>query len=361
MTRYVLIPLFLLPIPLWAGNLEPPAAPDDISSAMYSLEDICNRLDSGTEATPTPFTEPATGPNSTGCNLNDIMKKAPQKDNANGVTPKEVLADKKYWGLTNDWGLQTGTMPNHGAQTYTPKKTNQSIDDGYHEGSVIKGDDNLISSNIKKDITIFGVNGDQNVVDTSSGDAVAEDILKEKTAWVDGNEVVGTRAPAPVPKTGEGGSSGVDWPNPRFDDHGDGTVTDNLTGLRWLKDAGCLGLKSWDDAQTAIGDLNGGTDFSCVDYTPGAYSDWRLPTMKELQSLVHYGTYTPAISNTNGTGKWTNGDAFLNIKFEGAPYWSATTTAKSNDNAWYVHFNFGVIGSFPKGTTLYVWSVRGGS
>ena len=34
--------------------------------------------------------------------------------------------------------------------------------------------------------------------------------------------------------------AGIEWPAPRFTDNGDGTVTDSLTGLMWLKDGGCL-------------------------------------------------------------------------------------------------------------------------
>ena len=62
--------------------------------------------------------------------------------------------------------------------------------------------------------------------------------------------VTGKTPPAPVPKTGQTTSfakvakgddgnlmSGVAWPNPRFTDNNDGTVTDNLTGLIWLKNS----------------------------------------------------------------------------------------------------------------------------
>ena len=41
---------------------------------------------------------------------------------------------------------------------------------------------------------------------------------------------------------------GVAWPNPRFTYNGDGTVTDNLTGLIWLKDTNCRGQRTWADA-----------------------------------------------------------------------------------------------------------------
>ena len=60
--------------------------------------------------------------------------------------------------------------------------------------------------------------------------------------------------------TGQDGAlqKGVAWPNPRFTDNGNGTVTDNLTGLIWLKNADCLGLRAWDTALYASRQLNAG-------------------------------------------------------------------------------------------------------
>jgi hypothetical protein len=59
--------------------------------------------------------------------------------------------------------------------------------------------------------------------------------------------------PAPVEKTwqwisyatGDDGDyeHGAMWPDPRFTDNGNGTITDNLTGLIWLKDADCFGQR----------------------------------------------------------------------------------------------------------------------
>jgi hypothetical protein len=37
--------------------------------------------------------------------------------------------------------------------------------------------------------------------------------------------------------------NGVTWPSPRFRDNCNGTVTDNLTGLIWLKNANCFGVQ----------------------------------------------------------------------------------------------------------------------
>ena len=86
----------------------------------------------------------------------------------------------------------SGTMPNIGAQNITPSASNQSISTGYHNGSgVVAGDADLVTGNIKAGVTIFGVAGKTEVVDTSSGDAVAANILNGKKAWVDGVEVTG--------------------------------------------------------------------------------------------------------------------------------------------------------------------------
>ena len=50
--------------------------------------------------------------------------------------------------------------------------------------------------------------------------------------------------------TGQDGDlqKGRPWPNPRFTDNNDGTVTDTLTGLVWLKNASCGGQKTWINA-----------------------------------------------------------------------------------------------------------------
>ena len=50
--------------------------------------------------------------------------------------------------------------------------------------------------------------------------------------------------PAPTGSDGDL-QKGVAWPNPRFTDNANGTVTDNLTGLIWLKNANCFGRPVW--------------------------------------------------------------------------------------------------------------------
>jgi hypothetical protein len=72
-----------------------------------------------------------------------------------------------------------------------------------------------------------------------------------------------------VPKTGQTTSygarddgalqKGVAWPTPRLTDNGNGTVTDNLTGLIWMKNAIAFGIKTWADALTAANTLASGS------------------------------------------------------------------------------------------------------
>lgn len=98
--------------PLLAGSLDSPADPTDAGSAMYTLEDIYNRLNDGTAGTQRSgaFTEATAVPAATGKTLDDVMSKSPAKDNTNGAEPSDVATGKKYWGLTDsNWGLQTGT------------------------------------------------------------------------------------------------------------------------------------------------------------------------------------------------------------------------------------------------------------
>ncbi len=100
---------------------------------------------------------------------------------------------------------------------------------------------------------------------------------------------------APIPKTGQTTSyatgddgdlqTGVSWPVPRFTDNGNGTVTDNLTGLIWLKDADCLGTETWSNALSKSNGLATGT---CGLTDGSSAGDWRLPNIRQLKSLVDY-------------------------------------------------------------------------
>jgi hypothetical protein len=140
--------------------------------------------------------------------------------------------------------------------------------------------------------------------------------------------------------------AGVPFPKQRFLDKGNGTAVDKLTGLIWLKDANCFGLQTWHEALDAVNALSDtGTPETTDDcgLSDGSEAgDWRLPNVKELQSLVHFGFDLPALSNAAGTGQWTEGDAFSGV--QAAAYWSSTTLAGFTQAAWVVNLDAGTTG-----------------
>jgi hypothetical protein len=327
------------------GSLDSPGPPG--STTSYTLEDIYDRLDAGAAGSQTTFTEPTSGPTAgTGHTLNEIMALAPAEDNINAAAPAQVLTGKTYWGLRTDgtWGTQTGTMPNRGQVIYTPGTSNQTVAEGYHNGSgYVVGDGDLAAGNIKDGVNIFGVTGTY--------------------PW------------APVPKTGQttchdasgtviacGGTGqdgeyqkGVSWPSPRFTNNGNGTVTDNLTGLIWLQDASCPnGQRNWSDALTFANSLydgwtGDGSGGDCGLTDGSSAGDWRLPNVRELQSLVDYGRAVPALPSGH--------------PFTGAgssEYWSSTSYAGSPSYAWFVWMGAGIVDANDKTNTYEVWPVRGG-
>ncbi len=128
-------------------------------------------------------------------------------------------------------------------------------------------------------------------------------------------------APPPTPPEDEGSPEPPPGPGTcgeRYCDLGDGTVRDNFTGLVWLRNARCFGLRRWQGAlnlTAALGDGQCGlTDGS----SPG---EWRLPTQMELEGLLDLRFSNPSVSNAQGDAQWSQGDAFVGI--ESRFYWSS--------------------------------------
>ncbi len=247
-------------------------------------------------------------------------------ESTGNATVGQVLAGATF-SKSGESGL-TGTMPNVGQQNLTPGTATQTITQGYHDGTgSVAGDADLVAGNIKKDVTIFGVTG------THEGGG-------------------GGTYNAAVPKTGQTTSyltgddgahqKGVAWPNPRFTDHSNGTVTDNLTGLMWVKAPHSLpgnsGTMTWNNA----------IDF-CNVLSFAGHSDWRLPNVRELQSLIDYGRSWPALPS---------GHPFTGVQSDW--YWSSSTIADFTGYAWRVYLYFGLVNDVIKTGTCSVWPVRAG-
>lgn len=194
--------------------------------------------------------------------------------------------------------------------------------------------------------------------DTDESNCGFCDIPCESGAFcVAGNcEVYSIENYAPVAKTGQYTSyedyddayyeQGVGWPDPRFTDNGDGTATDNLTGLIWLLDNCCFGYINW---VTALSFCNGLADGQCGLTDGSQAADWRLPNIRELQSLIDFGLTLPALPYRHPFGPLPS-----------VSYWTSTTATHSIDNAWYMDLDRGGTGSVSKSYSFCVWPVRGG-
>ena len=161
--------------------------------------------------------------------------------------------------------------------------------------------------------------------------------------------------PAPTPKTGQTTSyrTGDDGDlergilvTPRFTDNGDGTITDNQTGLIWLRNADCFGARTWN---AAFFDANGLASGSCGLTDGSIAGDWRLPNVKEIQSLIDFSNIAPALPS---------GHPFTNV--QSGFYWSSTTYAGDSYGAWSVYMFIGGTTYDDKYLNDYVWPVRGG-
>ena len=156
---------------------------------------------------------------------------------------------------------------------------------------------------------------------------------------------------------------GVTWPSPRFTDNTNGTVTDNLTGLIWLKVAnynsttGTTGTATWTIALTFCNTLKSG---QCGLTDGSTEGQWRLPNYFELVSLLDLAYFNPALSNDAGIGQWVSGAGSSFTGVQSGYYWSSTTGADTTDVAWLVTLNYGNVTSADKANAYYVWPVRGG-
>lgn len=110
----------------------------------------------------------------------------------------------------------------------------------------------------------------------------------------------------------------------RYRDNNDGTVTDTVTCLQWQKSpmtasGGYDNPMTWQAALSASENLN-----------LAGHSDWRLPNLNELHSLVDYSRANPAI------------DPVFNGVDNVEAYWSSTTGIPGNTSAaWQIYFTFG--------------------
>nr|WP_223227081.1 DUF1566 domain-containing protein [Vibrio cholerae] len=182
-----------------------------------------------------------------------------------------------------------------------------------------------------------------------------------------------------MPKVGAG-AAGFDFT--KLDANGDelaqsasewSCVSDNHTGLIWevKQPAGSAGLRdaaheySWYNPDNSsnggyAGRQNGGTCQGSACDTQAfvnavnsqglcGASDWRLPSVNELLSIVHNGRIQPAIDQ-----------AYFPHTPQYGWYWSSSPYASGSRNAWNVHFNYGYVDYYSKSYSSHVRLVRAG-
>ncbi|MCF6186198.1 MAG: DUF1566 domain-containing protein [Desulfobulbaceae bacterium] len=193
------------------------------------------------------------------------------------------------------------------------------------------------------------------------GNAKKSDVLTGKTFSNSSSRgITGTRPPAPVARTGAVRSDhagddasyaamyGQSSPGrfARIEEFGRGKY-DSLTGLYWELSPPST-MYSWTMAIDRCEDKVTGGFYSAE------YSDWRLPNVQELLSIVDRGQSNPALPPIAGFSLPANSD----------PFWTSTpfasTSGGASTNAWAIDLGTGTVSTLPKTGEHYTLCVRGG-
>jgi len=289
----IIAALLISSVGIASAQIAPSGGPSSPNTQMPTLTQIYDQVDTGAEsAVQSGFVGPSGGPTTTTMqSLNDIMGILPEADPTNCAITDDVLAPQTFWGLCS--GAGWGLLTGTGSG-----------------GAAATG---------------------QNVCYNAAGS-----VISCTGTGQDGEYQLGATA------------------SPRFTDNSDGTVTDNLTSLIWLKNANCTATLGgvaktttliWADSLTWSNNMASG---SCGLTDSSAAGDWRLPNVRELASLVDY--------QTNPAPTLPTGHPFTGVV--SGYYWSSTSVVLSPSSAWDVTFANGSIVDYSKPDSDYVWPVR---
>jgi hypothetical protein len=153
----------------------------------------------------------------------------------------------------------------------------------------------------------------------------------------------------------------------RYVDCGNGTVTDTVTGLIWLKNANCFGALDYASANNAAAGLGHGACGLTDNSAPG---DWRLPTKTEWEATIARAValgcmYTgignpPVLTNRPGTACYSGGPQPFTGVNQYTKAWSSTVYEFDPSYAWRISLGGSDVHAFLKTTLKHVWPVRGG-
>lgn len=292
------------------GSLDPAAGP---APTMYTLEQIYTLI-AGADAAASQL--------------------PPYVAAAEAATANEVKGGVGFWSLTTDeWGPRTGTLPVvNTPTTIAPTTTPQSLSAAiYQQAITVSGDADLVATNIRNQVEIFGVTGTR-----SSGPTYAAEPFKT-------GQTISYQ-------TGDDGhyEAGLAPTTPRFTVNGE-MVSDNFTGLMWTKQLKPINSAPgwWSWGNLAINDLINNNA------TYGNYANWRYPSVVEVMTVIDFGTSTgfpagaPFSQNTGGT-RWV---------------WTGTPYAEDSSKVWIFSVSHyggpdGRMSVASKGSDYHIWPVR---
>jgi hypothetical protein len=295
--------------------------------------------------------------------------------NAGTAATGDVLGGKTF---SSNAGLGvTGEMPNNGAASIMPGTTPQSIAAGYHDGlGSVAGDADLTAVNIKIGVNLFGVTGElgcgNGVID--EGEQCDQSTLNGATCVSQGFAFGTLQCGANCALDTSGCYS------ERFTDNGDGTVTDGQTGLMWEKKGHLDGAPvKCVSAGVCPDPHDGDNEYTYSDDNPtgppgtvftvmlaqlnadgfAGYTDWRLPTLAELQGIVDYAAASdPVTLAPFDIGCNPSCDGIACSCTATGLYWTNDLVTSNSENAWVVDFADGSVLNDTRDTDYHARAVR---
>ncbi len=230
-------------------------------------------------------------------------------------------------------GSVEGTTHVLGAVKQTLSSTTDTVKAGYYSSTTLHAvDANLAAANIKSGTAIFGITG---TLAGGSGHELPDTGVTLCYDTAGGGTIT---CPEHGAASEQDGSYNPAATQLSYTDNGNFTITDNRTGLMWKKcqegrnnDATCTGTVGTYTWAAALARCSGLT-------APGGYTDWRLPNIKELISLLNYNTAyminTAYFTNYDYNGVLWSSSALNDSEYNSAwrvnPVWGQTTYIEIN-------------------------------
>lgn len=272
-----------------AGSITPPGGSPAATS--YTLTDIFNKITRNVAVTAGNHSlSPTTTPGASFHSLADIYNAIPT------IYAGDFLSTSTYLGVTGTIPVIAGDGSGDTAvstTTVSGTKIKLTPPPGFYNGRVTISttSPDFVAANIKSGARIFGISG------SYSGGPVTPTVgsnlplkTNQKTCY--------TAAGATVDCAGTGQDGQYQAGAVRsLTDNGDGTISDNSTGLMWEKcTQGLSGTNCETGTATAM-NFNLATS-TCAAATTGGYTDWRVPNINELGTIADFSVSNPTIDAT---------------------------------------------------------------